>query len=241
MVGVLVKAFLLAGGRGERLRPLTLRMPKCMVPINGRPLLAIWLELCARHGIDDILLNVSQHPDMVREFLHHWRATPRVELVVESEPRGTAGTIADQRHFVDGESSFWVLYSDNLTDVDLSAMATAHAGHTGLLTMGLFRAPNPRAAGIVQLGPDDRVVDFVEKPVQPMGDLANAGIYLARGALLDGLPTAASIVDFGHDVLPSLVGRMYGHVLDGFIRDIGTPEALAEASAFWRQQKGSSS
>jgi len=212
-----------------------------MVPINGRPLLAIWLELCARHGIDHVLLNVSQHPGIVRDFLKDWQATPRVELVVESEPRGTAGTIADQRHFVAGETSFWVLYSDNLTDVDLSALAAAHARHAGVLTMGLFRAPDPRAAGIVQLDSEDRIVGFVEKPARPVSDLANAGVYLARRTLLDTLPQAPSLVDFGHDVLPSLVGRMYGHVLDGFIRDIGTPEALAEAAAVWRQQKGNRS
>jgi mannose-1-phosphate guanylyltransferase len=102
--------------------------------------------------------------------------------------------------------------------------------------MGLFHAPNPRAAGIVELDADRRVIGFAEKPAEPRGDLANAGIYLARRELLDLLPLAAGVLDFGHDVFPRLVGRMHGHVVDAFLMDVGTPEALARAAAVWRQR-----
>ncbi|MFO7691886.1 MAG: nucleotidyltransferase family protein [Vicinamibacterales bacterium] len=229
-----MKAFLLAGGRGERLRPLTLTVPKCLVPINGVPLLEIWLDRCRREGIGEVLLNVSHHAGRVREFLNRRAGPPRVELVVEAEPQGTAGTVAMNRRFVEGEESFWVIYADNLTDCSLAAMLDAHRRHDALLTMALFHAPEPTAAGIVDVQPDGRIVSFEEKPARPRSDLASAGIYLARSGLLGELPHAPGrVVDFGFDVLPRLVGRMYGHVIDGFIADIGSPAALARASAGW--------
>lgn len=232
-----MKAFLLAGGLGERLRPLTLTMPKCLVPIDGKPLLDLWLDLCARHGITEVLVNVSQHPDQVRQFIDQRRARlPHVTLVVEAGPQGTAGTVLANRRFVAGEETFWIFYSDTLTDANLSSMAETHRTHTGLLTMGLFRAPVPTAAGIVDIDESGAIVGFEEKPAHPRGNLANAGIYLARQGLLDRIPTGRPLVDFGRHVFPSLIGEMRGHVIDTFVVDIGTPEALAIASDVWRHR-----
>jgi mannose-1-phosphate guanylyltransferase len=228
-----VKAFLLAGGRGERLRPLTLALPKCLVPVNGVPLLDIWLDLCARHGITDVLVNVSQHPLLVERHLQgRLHVPPRVELLIECVPRGNAGTVAAARAFIEREDDFWILYSDMLTDVDLTAMASAHQQHDGVLTMGLFHAPVPTAVGIVDLAEDGRIMGFTEKPTHPTSDLANAGIYLTRPELLDRIPRR-SLVDFGQDVFPALAGRMFGHVIEQFALDIGTPEALAMATTAW--------
>jgi mannose-1-phosphate guanylyltransferase len=231
-----VKAYLLAGGRGERLRPLTLDLPKCLVPIDGSPLLGLWLDLCGREGVTDVLVNVSHHEDKVRAFLDTRTGGPRVTLVTESEPLGSARTVLQQRHFVHGEESFWIFYADNLTDMRLAPMAATHRAHDVVLTVGLFHAPNPRAAGIVQLNAQGRVVAFDEKPEHPQGDLANAGVYLARPSLFDHIPTAPGVVDFGHDVLPTLVGRMAGHVIEDFLVDIGTPAALDEASRAWHER-----
>jgi mannose-1-phosphate guanylyltransferase len=229
-----VKAFLLAGGRGERLRPLTLSCPKCLVPINGTPLLGIWLDRCKREGIDAVFLNVSHHAGQVVDFLASRVGPPRVELVLEAEPRGTAGTVSANRRFVEGEESFWIIYGDNLTNLSLRAMLATHRANSGVLTMALFRAPDPSAAGIVEVTPDGRIVSFEEKPKHPRSNLANAGIYLARAELLNELPDASGrVLDFGFHVLPGLVGRMYGHVADGFAVDIGTSAALAQASIVW--------
>jgi mannose-1-phosphate guanylyltransferase len=228
-----MKAFLLAGGRGERLRPLTLSMPKCLVPVNGAPLLGLWLDLLEREGVRDVLLNVSHHVTQVQAFLAARRSGPRVELVAEPEPRGNAGTVAAHAGFVGDEESFWIFYADNLTNLSLRPMIDAHARHRGLLTLGLFRAPDPKAAGIVDVEADGRIVGFEEKPAHPRSTLANAGIYLARRELVDALPTTTGILDFGHDVFPRLLGRMYGHVIDAFLMDIGTPRALATAAEAW--------
>ena len=235
-----MKAFLLAGGRGERLRPLTLTVPKCLAPINGTPLLAIWLDLLSRQGVTDVLLNISHHVEAVRAFLaaREHRA-PRVHLVVETQPKGSAGTVGANRSFVADEPDFWVFYADNLTNLKLAPMLAAHRSHDGLLTMGLFHAPNPRAAGIAEVDTTGRIVGFTEKPAQPAGDLANAGIYLARRAVLDLLPARDGVVDFGHHVLPHLVGRMFGHVIEDFLMDIGTPDALERAALAWARRETS--
>jgi mannose-1-phosphate guanylyltransferase len=232
-----VKAFLLAGGRGERLRPLTLSIPKCLVEVQGAPLLAHWLDLCERQGVTDVLLNVSQHPDQVRAFLQGRPAPPSVTLVVERQPCGTAGTVLANRDFVGADEDFWVFYADNLTDVSLAPMLATHRRHRGLLTMGLFHAPEPSAAGIVELDGSGRVVGFEEKPAQPASDLANAGIYLARRGVIDRIPGGRSLVDFGHDVFPSLIGEIHGHVIEQFVMDIGTPRALETASAAWARYR----
>ena len=234
-----MRAFLLAGGLGTRLMPLTRTMPKCMVPINGEPLLAIWLEHLAREGVRDVLVNVSQHVEQVERFLESrsWGLT--VHLEAEREPLGTAGTVLARRDFVADQESFFVLHADNLTDVSLAQLATLHGRHAAPVTMGLFHAPVPRSAGIVQLSETGLVLAFEEKPERPVGNLANAGIYLARQSIFDHVPSGPAIVDFGHDVLPQLVGRLYACVLDGFLMDVGTPETLRQAATFWADRSAS--
>jgi mannose-1-phosphate guanylyltransferase len=230
----LLRGFLLAGGRGERLRPLTLTTPKCLVPINGVPLLRVWLELGRAGGLTRLLLNVSHHADLVRNVLADWSGPPTVELTVEREPRGTAGTVSLNRSFVRGEETFWIFYADNLTRLSLPNMLATHRGHTGVLTMGLFHTASPSEAGIVEMDPTGRIISFEEKPAQPRSDLAHAGVCLARAALLEELPARpAGVLDFGMHVFPALLGRMHGHVIHEFHRDIGTPARLSEASAAW--------
>jgi mannose-1-phosphate guanylyltransferase len=229
-----VRAFLLAGGEGRRLRPLTARMPKCLVPIRGTPLLAFWLDALERQSVGVVLINVSQHADQVEHFLESRRGRPlRVQLVRESRPVGNAGTVAANRGFVDGEENFWIIYSDNLTNMDFGPMAARHVAHHEPLTIALFRTPFPRASGIVTMEPGGRIVRFEEKPAHPASDLANAGIYLARQSLFQWIPPGRATTDFGHDVLPRLAGRMYGHEVEGYFADIGTPERLARAEAEW--------
>lgn len=232
-----MKAFLLAGGRGERLRPLTLTMPKCLVPVNGEPLLGIWLDALGACGIDDILINVSQFPEQVTDYVAARHAGPRVTVVSEAEPMGNAGTVRANREFVEADEDFWIIYSDNLCLVDLRVLEHFHRGHDGILTMGLFEAPDPTQAGIVSVDSAGRILAFEEKPRNPSGRLANAGIYLARRALLDAIPYAGPVTDFGLDVFPGLHGRLFGAPLDGLLIDIGTPTGLDRASRAWAEHR----
>jgi mannose-1-phosphate guanylyltransferase len=211
--------------------------PKCLVQINGRPLLDIWLDWCQREGVTDVLVNISHHVDQVRMFLSEAGATPRVSVVVEGEPQGNAGTVAANREFVAGEREFLVLYADNLTRLRLEPLLETHRGHDGPMTIALFHAPDPSAAGIVTLDSDGLVTDFTEKPASPAGDLANAGVYVARPSIFDEIPSLDPPIDFGHHVLPRLIGRMRGHITRDFLMDVGTPEALCLASAKWKGWK----
>jgi len=213
------------------------RIPKCLAPVGGVPLLEIWLDLCARHGVQRALINVSRHADQVADFLRRRTADIDVHLVRENEPLGNAGTVRANRAFVSREESFYVLYTDNLTDASLTQLAECHRRHHAPVTMGLFHTSAPRASGIVQMREDGLITDFEEKPEFPQGTLANAGIYVARQSLFDVIPDEGPIIDFGRHVFPALIGRMYGSVIEDYLMDIGNPAALALASEQWAGRK----
>lgn len=236
-----MKAFLLAAGLGTRLRPLTDTIPKCLVPIDGRPLLAWWLDLLAPHGVTDVLINLHHLPERVRSFVDSYDGPIDVRLVMEETLLGSAGTLAANREFVAGEDRFYILYADNLTNVDLGALARFNAEHPAPLTVGLFRAENPKACGIAVVDESGRIVDFTEKPERPASDLASAGMFVARQELFEYLRPARYPYDFGGQVMPELVGRMNGVLLDGYIRDVGTLESLAKAEEEWRGLSSGSS
>lgn len=231
-----MKALLLAAGLGTRLRPLTDSIPKCLVPIGGRPLLGWWLELLEREGVTGLRINLHHFPEQVERFLSEYRGPIRVETVYEQVLLGSAGTIAASREFIGREEPFYILYGDNLTNVRLRDLLEHNRRSPAVLTVGLFHAGNPSACGIAERGEGDQGVltSFVEKPEHPTSDLASAGMFVARPELLDELdPDASRPYDFGGKVMPALVGRMNGVVLDGYIRDIGTHESLRRGIGEW--------
>jgi mannose-1-phosphate guanylyltransferase len=223
---------LLAAGLGTRLRPLTERIPKCLVPVGGQPLLSIWLEICEDLGIESVLINTHHCAEQVREWAHKQKSRVKMELAHEEELLGSAGTLRANAEFVRGTDDFYVFYADNLVSTNLDALRSVHAKHHGVLTLGLFRSSRPRDCGIVTLDERGCVVDFEEKPAHPRSDLANAGIFVARQAVFDYIP-ARGFSDFGNDVMPRLAGRMWGCLLSGYIRDIGTLESYQKAVEEW--------
>jgi len=227
-----VKAFLLAAGRGTRLRPLTDDIPKCLVPVKGTPLLAIWLNLFKMHGVTDVLINTHHLAPKVEGFIADDTTGLNITVFHERRLLGSAGTVLANREFVAGQRCFIIAYADNLTNVDLGRMVEFHLGHKGVLTMGLFRTNRPRECGIAELGKDGLIGSFVEKPAEPRSDLANAGIYIASREIFDYIPRKEP-VDFGFDVLPKLVGRMYGYEIKEYLMDIGTLENYARANREW--------
>jgi mannose-1-phosphate guanylyltransferase len=234
-----VKAVLRAAGLGTRLRPLTDHMPKCMIPIGGRPLLDIWLDALAKAGVDEVLVNLHHLAGVVRAHLADRTGRPAVRLVEEPRLLGSAGTLLANREFVAGEEMFLAVYADNLTDFDLGVLVDAHRRGGAIATLTLFRAPRPSECGIVDVK-DGRVVGFVEKPAQPRGDLANAGMYAFHPGvldLIDGPPDAPldGPLDIGFHLLPRLVGKARAVTLDGcYLMDIGTPAALRRARDEWQ-------
>ncbi len=225
-----VKALLLAGGLGTRLRPLTDTIPKCLVPIAGRSLLDYWIERLSEAGIAEVRINTHAHAERVRESIRSVNAEGRVRLAESHEPvlLGSAGTIAANADLADDAEDIVIIYADNLSDIDLRALLAFHRRHGDPMTMMLFRPPNPRACGIAELDAQDRVVSFVEKPDRPASDLANAGLYVVSAAAYREI-AAMQAFDVGFDVLPRFVGRMRGWAWGGYHRDIGTLEALEAA------------
>jgi mannose-1-phosphate guanylyltransferase len=226
------KAFLLAAGLGTRLRPLTDRLPKCLVPIHGKPLLSLWVEICENLGVQEVLINTHHLAEEVQNWARRQDTRIRIHLVHENNLLGSAGTVAANREFVSDDDDFYVFYADNLVRADLAALAPFHARHEGVLTLGLFRSPKPQDCGIVTLDDAGRITSFEEKPPQPRSNLANAGIFAARRSLFDFLPYGG-FADFGKDVMPRLVEKMWGYLLKGYVLDVGTPESYQRALKEW--------
>jgi mannose-1-phosphate guanylyltransferase len=227
-----VKAFLLAGGLGTRLSPLTDKVPKCLLPIQGKPMLQIWFELCRRYGIDEILINVHRHGDLVGNFIDEHADGLRVCVFEETTLLGSAGTVRANQDWVSEEELFWIFYADVLTTTHLDQMLIFHKSREKLATIGVCQVPHPSRCGIVQVDGEGIVREFVEKPKIPVGNLAFSGLMVAAPALLTQIPDK-NPVDFGFDVLPTLVHRMAAYSIKEFLIDIGTPEAYRAAQQIW--------
>ena len=230
-----MKAFLLAAGPGTRLRPLTDRLPKCLIPIGDKPLLEIWFGQLEKLGVTEARVNTHHLARQVEEYVAARPPSPlRISLFHEPQLLGSAGTIRANRAWLEREKDFLIVYADNLTDANLSGLVRFHRDRQAGFTLAVFKTPHPSECGLVVRNASGLVTEFQEKPARPKSDWANAGIYMATPALLEDIPDRAGVVDFGFDVLPRLAGRMHAFPLDGFYCDIGTPERLAYARRMWR-------
>jgi mannose-1-phosphate guanylyltransferase len=227
-----MKAFLLAAGHGTRLRPLTDSIPKCLVPIRGVPLLQIWVDLCRRNGISEILINLHAHANVVRSFLQESRGDMRVTISEERVLLGSAGTLRANREWIGSDPEFWVFYADVLTTASLGALLEVHHRQNKLATLGLYEVPDPRRCGIVTLDENGTVLGFVEKPEVPSSNLAFCGIMVANRRLLDVIPEEIP-ADIGFHVLPQLSGQMAAYRLSDYLLDIGTLENFYLAQTTW--------
>ncbi|HLW52699.1 MAG TPA: nucleotidyltransferase family protein [Candidatus Angelobacter sp.] len=227
-----MKAFLLAAGKGERLRPLTEDVPKCLLPIQGTPLLALWLENCRRAGINEVLINAHAHAAMVRDFVSRQERRISITVAEEAVLLGSAGTLAMNRAFVENEETFYVLYADVLSNVTLPDMLAAHEETQSLATLGVYQVPDPQRCGVITFDSERIVRSFVEKPAQPKSKWAFSGIMIARPEIIDLVPPQRP-ADIGFHLLPQLVGGMAAYPMDGFLMDIGTPENYQAAQSLW--------
>ena len=237
-----MKAFLLAAGVGSRLRPITDTIPKCLVPVDGRPMLDIWLDALERAGVDEVLVNLHHLPQVVRGHLGNRIGPPAVRTFFESELLGSAGTLKANQDWIGADEMFLVCYADNLTDFDLRALVQAHLAHANLVpdhgengtlaTLAAFHSEHPSAGGVVELDEGGTLIGFTEKPRNPVSDLVNAGIYAFHPNVLNEINDPAPR-DIGYDLLPRLVGRARVIPVDGYFRDIGTIEAYERAQREW--------
>ena len=228
-----MRALLLAAGLGTRLRPLTDTMPKCLVPIHGRPLLGYWLALLFDGGIERVLINTHWLGDQVRQYVEQspWRS--RVDLVEEPDLLGTGGTVLANRDWF-GPGPFLVAHADNLTELDVGGLIAAHrsrpAGCT--ITMLAFRTDDPRSCGILELDRQNIVQAFHEKVANPPGNLANAAVYIFEPEIVAALVRLGRPkIDLSTEVIPSYLGKIFAVETTGYHRDIGTAESLLRANS----------
>ena len=227
-----MRALLLAAGLGTRLRPITDTVPKCMVPIHGRPLLDYWLEnLFGGRAIERVVINTHYLARVVEEHVaaSRWRA--RIDLVHEPELLGTGGTLVNCAAAL-GTGPALIAHADNLTDFDAAAFADFHARRPqgSAMSMLAFRTDAPRTCGILELDDRSRVQGFHEKVENPPGNLANAAVYIVEPevvAFAAGL--GKSFIDLSTEVIPHFIGRIAAMETAGYHRDIGNIESLARA------------
>lgn len=226
-----MRAILLAAGLGTRLRPITDAMPKCLVPIRGRPLLDYWLEVLARQGEEKILINTHYLADQVKKFV--LRNKYRDSLIISHEPDllGTAGTLLANSDFFAGQDGL-LIHADNYCSPDIRSFIAAHERRPDgcLMTMMTFFTDDPSSCGIVEI--DDRgvVVGFHEKVKAPPGNLANGAVYAISSDLLEMMKAKfSSARDFSTEILPSLLGKIFTHHTEGPFWDVGTPDSYKKA------------
>jgi len=227
-----MKAFLLAAGNGTRLRPLTDNIPKCLLPIQGLPLLGIWLNNCRAAGITDVLVNTHAHAEAVEHFASNQETGVRMRIVREPELLGSAGTLAENRDFIAGEEYFFVLYADVLTNLDLSKLLALHNQKHLAATLGIYQVPDPSRCGIVNFDENAVIRSFEEKPTRPLGNWAFTGVMVAGAELFDFIPDQRT-ADLGFDVLPRMIGRMAAYPVSEYLLDIGTIANYEHAQRSW--------
>jgi len=226
-----MRALLLAAGLGTRLRPLTNNIPKCLVPVNERPLLDYWLELLITQGIERVLINTHYLADVVKQYIAESRWTKQIEIVHEELLLGTGGTILHNRDFFK-EQPFLVAHGDNLTVFDVNNLISRHEKRPNNIdiTMMTFETDTPSACGIVEENDGGIVTAFHEKVVNPPGNRANGAVYIFEPSVIDFLVGLKSdAIDLSREVLPHFMGRIYTYFNRGYLRDIGTPESLHQA------------
>ena len=229
-----MRAILLAAGLGTRLRPLTNTIPKCLVPIKGKPLLEIWLERLIQAGMGPFLVNTHYLAKQVETFIEASPYREQVRLVHELELHGTAGTLIENLDFFQGEDGM-LIHADNYCLADFFAFEQAHLKRPPecVMTMMTFRTDTPSTCGIVKLDERGVVIGFHEKVTNPPGNLANGAVYILSAELLEKMGKELHAVkDFSTEVLHRFVGRIYTYETKETFIDIGTIQAYKKASSF---------
>jgi mannose-1-phosphate guanylyltransferase len=239
-----MQALLLVGGEGTRLRPLTCKTLKAMVPILNRPFLEHLFSYLARHGVDDIVLTLCYMPDRIESYFGRGGSHGvKLTYVMEESPLGTAGAVKNAERYL--QERFFVFNGDIFTDLDLGAMMAFHRERGAKATIALTPVEDPSAYGVVETDSDRRVKRFVEKPKrgEATTNLINAGTYILEREVLQGVPPNTRFM-FEHHLFPGLLQNdqlVYGYPSDAYWIDIGTPQKYCQVQYDLLQGRGQSS
>ncbi|WP_029391826.1 mannose-1-phosphate guanyltransferase [Streptomyces xiaopingdaonensis] len=230
-----MKAVVMAGGEGTRLRPMTASMPKPLLPVANRPIMEHVLRLLKRHGLNETVVTVQFLASLVRNYFGDGEELD-MELTYanEEKPLGTAGSVKNAEEAL-RDDSFLVISGDALTDFDLTDLIRFHKEQGAMVTVCLTRVPNPLEFGITILDDEGKVERFLEKPTwgQVFSDTVNTGIYVMEPEVFDYVESDVS-VDWSGDVFPRMLKEgkpIYGYVAEGYWEDVGTHESYVKAQA----------
>ena len=234
-----LRALLLAAGLGTRLRPITLKTPKCLVPISGEPLLGRWLHKLELAGCESVLVNTHYLSEQVEEFLSTWEcSTMSINYINEPKLLGTAGTLLANQGFFKNATGL-LIHADNAMAGNLKEFVVAHRQRQSCceLTMLTFTTNSPSSCGIVEIDSRKIVQAFHEKIPKPPGNRANGALYAFEQDFLDKLNLMKPIPsDFSTEVIPKLLGHIQTWQTHEPYLDIGTPESLATAQKLMRNK-----
>lgn len=221
-----MKAILLCAGKGTRLKPITNYMPKCLVPINGQPLLDIWLTKLENLKINKIYINTHHLNNQVEKFVKNHKLKSRITLVYEKRLLNTAGTLNKLLDDVIDQECL-LIHADNYCQDDLSLLIKTHRNRPSycFMTMMLFKTKEPSKCGIVKLNKDNVVTNYFEKKKKFNGNIANGAIYvLSKEFLLSYKQKYNNAKNFSEHVIPLCMNKIYTYLTKKLFIDIGTPK-----------------
>jgi len=228
-----MKAVIMAGGEGTRLRPLTSLLPKPMVPIVNQPVMEHIVGLVKHHGINEVVATLAFMPQVIQDYFgdgEEWGTT--IEYAIEETPLGTAGSVRNAEKLLPRDEPFIVISGDALTDIDLTALIDFHRAKGGAVTIALKAVDDPLEFGVVITDDQGKVERFLEKPTwgQVFSDQINTGIYVVEPWVLDEIPDGVPF-DFSSELFPLLMEKghdLYGMAVDGYWCDVGSRESYLE-------------
>ncbi|MDR1100758.1 MAG: NTP transferase domain-containing protein [Clostridiales bacterium] len=229
-----MKAVIMAGGEGTRLRPITCTKPKPMLDVLGKPVMQYIIELLKNHNITDIAVTLQYMPQAIVDYFGDGRAHGvNLQYFIENRPLGTAGSVKNAQSFMEGER-FLVISGDCMTNIDLTSAIKFHEEKQSEATIVLTRAENPLEYGVVMIDDDGKIVHFLEKPdwSEVFSDTINTGIYILENNLLDNFAKNEKF-DFSNDLFPMLLEdgkRLFGYPAEGYWCDIGDSAAYIKCN-----------
>jgi mannose-1-phosphate guanylyltransferase len=227
-----MQALILAGGEGTRLRPLTLTLPKPVIPLANQPFITFMIEWLRGHGVDDVILSCGFLAEGVRQVLRDGAGLGvRLRYIEEPRALGTGGALRFAGDLLD--ERFLMLNGDVLCDLDLGSQLAQHERTGAQATIALVAVEDPSAYGLVRLEADGSVAGFLEKPSPDQIDtnLINAGAYVLERSVLEMMAAPGTNISIERDVFPDLVGAgLFGFAADGYWLDIGTPERYLQGT-----------
>jgi len=231
-----VDVIILCGGLGTRLNSVVDDRPKPMVKINGKPFLDILVDYVARYGFTHFILCTGFKGDLIERYYKNKRGRLIFVVSDENEPLGTAGAIKNAESFIESDM-FLVLNGDSLCEIDIEDFIKFHIGKGALISIAVTTMESPVEYGVIRLDEDQKIISFGEKISGSENDLINAGMYVFDKKILKEIPSGQKM-SLEYDLFPGILDKgLYGYITEKRLLDIGTPERLAMAKDYFREDK----